>query len=76
LIAISVRLKNKLFKKKSERNEDQEQCYRCISEEVQRAQASCNVRKIKKIKKNKNKIGLMKHEKKKQNKEQYCINTK
>jgi len=30
----------------------------------------------KKNKKNKNKIGLMKHEKKKQNKEQYCINTK
>jgi hypothetical protein len=29
--------------KKSERNEDQEQCYRSISEEVQRAQASCNV---------------------------------
>jgi len=29
--------------KKSERNEDQEQCYRNISEEVQRAQASCNV---------------------------------
>lgn len=43
MIAINVRFKKKIVLKKSEKNEDQEECYKHISEEVQRAQASCNV---------------------------------
>jgi hypothetical protein len=42
LIAINVKIKKNNVKKKR-KNEDQKQCYISISEEVQRAQALCNV---------------------------------